>query len=69
MPKSRMHSLPSAVRSKLPGCGSQCSVPVSSSIVRYALSATPHSRGTSSALDAASRSPSTPADAGRTCTL
>ena len=47
MPQSRMHSRPSVVRRRLPGCGSQCSVPVSRSIVRYALIATPHSRGTS----------------------
>ena len=54
-----MHSLPSDVRSRFPGWGSQCSVPVSSSMVRYALRATPHSRGTSSAAEAASLSPST----------
>jgi len=47
MPQSRMHSRPSVVRRRLPGCGSQWSVPVSRSIVRYALIATPHSRGTS----------------------
>ena len=33
-PQSRMHSVPSAVRKRLPGCGSQCSSPVSSNIVR-----------------------------------
>ena len=58
MPQSKMHSLPSSVRSKFPGCGSQCSVPVSKSIVRYALMATPQRRGTSGDADASSRVPS-----------
>eukprot|EP00961_Rhodomonas_salina_P163135 2197212-Rhodomonas_salina.1 len=47
IPKSRMHNRPSEVRRKLPGCGSQCSKPVSSSIVKYAFNATPASRPTS----------------------
>lgn len=59
IPQSRMHSLPSLVRSRFPGCGSQCKHPVSKSIVRYALSATLHSLGTSAASDWSSRAPST----------
>eukprot|EP00962_Isochrysis_galbana_P037678 scaffold13228_cov112-Isochrysis_galbana.AAC.4 len=59
IPQSKMHSSPSGVRSRLPGCGSQCSTPVSSSMVMYALMATPHSRGTSGDASRSSRVPST----------
>mmetsp|Transcript_10777 Transcript_10777/g.35881 ORF Transcript_10777/g.35881 Transcript_10777/m.35881 type:complete len:251 (+) Transcript_10777:539-1291(+) len=58
MPQSKMHKRPSRVRSRLPGCGSQCSVPVSSNMVKYALMATPQSRGTSGDADASRRVPS-----------
>ena len=69
-PQSRMHSRPSLVRSRLPGCGSQCSSPVERSIERYVLRATPHSFETSSACERSSRSPSThrvTSSAGHSC--
>ena len=46
-PQSRMHSFPSLVRNRFPGCGSACRTPMSSSMARYDASATAHSRGTS----------------------
>mmetsp|Transcript_379 Transcript_379/g.1371 ORF Transcript_379/g.1371 Transcript_379/m.1371 type:complete len:221 (+) Transcript_379:711-1373(+) len=58
MPKSRMHSLPSSVLRRLPGCGSQWRTPESKSIVRYAFMATPQSRGTSGDADTSRRVPS-----------
>eukprot|EP00982_Pelagococcus_subviridis_P006903 30308-Pelagococcus_subviridis.AAC.21 len=57
-PQSRMHSFPSAVRNKFPGCGSACNTPMSSNIARYAASATAHSLGTSPSSDVSSRWPS-----------
>ena len=59
MPQSNITSLPSFERRRLPGWGSQWSTPVSRSIVRYALIATPHSRGTSGLASRSSRVPST----------
>ena len=57
-PQSRMHSLPSAVRNRLPGCGSACRRPMSSSMARYDASATAHSRGTSPSSEVSSLCPS-----------
>jgi hypothetical protein len=57
-PQSKMHSLPSAVRNKFPGCGSACKSPMSRSIAKYAASATAHSRGTSPSSDVSKRCPS-----------
>lgn len=59
IPQSSTHNRPSSVRSRLPGCGSQCSTPVSSSIVRYALIATAQRRGTSGEASRSSRVPCT----------
>ena len=57
-PQSKMHSLPSAVRNRLPGCGSACRSPMSRSIARYDASATAHKRGTSPSSDVSSLWPS-----------
>lgn len=42
-PQSRMHSLPSVVLSKFPGCGSAWTTPISRSIVKYVFIATEQS--------------------------